>query len=99
MWREHAFHCSDLLITPSRPVIIDERGIALEITATFQLGTAAEYGITLHTGDMNHTMIGYDTNHGQLFIDRTQSEETGFNPAFSGRGGGPWLLCSGASSL
>ncbi|MGH2346018.1 MAG: glycoside hydrolase family 32 protein [Chloroflexota bacterium] len=89
MLREQVTTWSDRAITPDTPFLIDQPGDALEITATFRLGTAAECGIRVRTGEIDHTTIGYDVGKGYLFIDRTQSGVTEFNPMFPGRHGGP----------
>jgi fructan beta-fructosidase len=97
--RGPATHWSDQPVSPSQPFVIEEPGAALEIAATVQLGSAAECGITLRMGDVDHTVIGYDNSRGRLFVDRTHSGETGFNPAFSGRDSGPMPVVDGTITL
>ncbi|HVC81001.1 MAG TPA: glycoside hydrolase family 32 protein [Chloroflexota bacterium] len=97
--RERTTSWSDLSITPAAPFLIEEPGATLEIVAMFQLGTAAECGLNLHTGETDHTVIGYDANGEHLFIDRAHSGETRFNPAFPGRHGGPMLATDGMVTL
>src|SRR6185437_10582005 len=93
--RDRTARWSDLAITPVAPFLIEAPGDALELDATFRLGTAAECGIKVHTDGADHTVIGYDANQGCLFVDRTHSGETLFSPAFPGRHGGPMSAADG----
>jgi hypothetical protein len=55
------------------------QGQALEIIATFDTdqGTADEFGVRVRVGDGQQTVVGYDRESGEVFIDRTES---GLNP-------------------
>ena len=61
----------------------------LEIIAEFALGTAAEFGFKVRKGQSEETLIGYDVDKQQLFVDRTKSGATSFDPNFPGRHVGP----------
>lgn len=47
-------------------------GTALEIVAEFEVGTAAELGLKVRTGEQEETVIGIDPRAGQLFVDPTR---------------------------
>lgn len=46
---------------------------------------AGEFGIKVFKGDAQETVISYDVATQSLFVDRTQSGDTTFHEAFSGR--------------
>jgi fructan beta-fructosidase len=60
-------------------------GTALEIIAEFEVGTAAELGLKVRTGEQEETVIGIDPRAGQLFVDRARSGQVGFHAEYSGR--------------
>ncbi len=93
--RGRAAHWTDRTVTPAIPFVVHEGGDALEIVAVFQLETATECGVRVRTGEAQQTTIGYDVGQGVLFVDRTQSGETGFSATFPGRHGGPLHPISG----
>ena len=74
-------------------------GTALEIVAEFEVGTAAELGLKVRTGEQEETVIGIDPSAGQLFVDRTRSGQVGFHPEFSGRHTAPLPVKNGRVSL
>jgi levanase len=59
-------------------------GKALEIYATLRVGAAQQAGLNVRTGDGEHTAVGYDATTGEVYVDRTQSGQTGFNADFPG---------------
>jgi fructan beta-fructosidase len=65
------------------------KGKTLEIIATFEPGTASEFGLKLRKGANEETVVGYDTAAAQLFLDRSRSGKVDFNPKFTGRRSGP----------
>jgi levanase len=69
---------------PAGTTALPARGKALEIYATLRLGTAQQAGLNVRTGDGEHTAIGYDATTGEVYVDRTQSGQTAFNPDFPG---------------
>jgi fructan beta-fructosidase len=74
-------------------------GTALEIVAEFEVGTAAELGLKVRTGDQEETVIGIDPRAGQLFLDRTRSGQVDFHPEFSGRHTAPLPVDNGRVRL
>jgi fructan beta-fructosidase len=74
-------------------------GTALEIVAEFEVGTAAELGLKVRTGEQEETVIGIDPRAGQLFVDRTRSGQVRFHPEFSGRHTAPLPVDNGRVSL
>jgi sucrose-6-phosphate hydrolase SacC (GH32 family) len=60
---------------------------------------ALECGVTVHAGEGEQTVIGYNWETATLFVDRTQSGRSAFSPAFPGRSGGPLTLQDGVFSL
>lgn len=67
-------------------------GAELELNAHLTAGTASTFGLNVRVGNGQSTQIGYDTGSGELYIDRTQSGNTSFNPSFSGRATAPLTL-------
>lgn len=64
-------------------------GKTLEIIATFEPGTATEFGLKVRKGANEETVVGYDVKAAELFVDRSRSGKVDFNPRFSGRHSGP----------
>ncbi|WP_434316177.1 GH32 C-terminal domain-containing protein [Leifsonia sp. P73] len=69
-------------------------GAELEVQARLTKGTASTFGLNVRTGGGQYTQIGYDTAAGELYVDRTHSGDTGFNPSFPGRAAAPVALDS-----
>jgi sucrose-6-phosphate hydrolase SacC (GH32 family) len=59
------------------------RGKMLDIEAEFDSGTADRFGLKVFTGPGEETVIGYDTDKEQLYIDRTRSGNVDFHPRFA----------------
>jgi levanase len=61
------------------------QGKALDIEATFSLADADRFGLKVRTGaGGQETVIGYDTESEELYVDRTRSGAVDFNSAFPG---------------
>jgi levanase len=58
-------------------------GQVQQVDITFAPGTAKKSGITVLGDGNSSTVIGYDATAGKLFVDRTKSGNTVFNPAFA----------------
>jgi fructan beta-fructosidase len=58
--------------------------ISQEIKAEFALGTVREFGIKICTGGAEETVIGYDVQTQELFVDRRYSGENTFSDRFAG---------------
>jgi fructan beta-fructosidase len=63
-----------------------------EFEATVPLGSAREVGWKLLAGDSASTLIGFDRDNQQLFVDRTHSGATGFSKDFPARTTAPLRL-------
>jgi fructan beta-fructosidase len=63
-----------------------------ELQATVPLGNAKEVGLKLLDADGTFTLIGFDRERQQLFVDRTHSGETGFSKEFPARTSAPFRL-------
>ena len=57
---------------------------ALEISIELAFGHASEFGIALGTGPAEQTLIGYDLQAQEMFVDRRHSGDSSFSPAFAG---------------
>ena len=58
-------------------------GQVQQVDITFAPGTAKKSGITVLGDGNSSTVIGYDATAGKIFVDRTKSGNTAFNPAFA----------------
>jgi fructan beta-fructosidase len=65
------------------------RGQSFELSSTV-LGTTGEVGWRLLAGDGKFTTVGYA--NGEVFVDRTQSGETGFSKDFPARTSAPLVV-------
>ncbi len=74
-------------------------GATLDLDGVFAPGTAATFGVNVHTGNGELTRIGYDTTTAQVFIDRTKSGNTTFDPTFGGIQHAPLALDHGLLHL
>ncbi|MBC9730772.1 glycoside hydrolase family 32 protein [Streptomyces sp. TRM68367] len=74
-------------------------GSALELQADLTPGTADRSGLDVRTGAGQRTRIGYDTTTGEVYIDRTASGATDFDPTFGGVQRAPLELHGGRLSL
>jgi len=92
-------HWGEQIIAPGAGLWHGEGGVALEIVMTVQVGAATECGVRLLSGDGEQTTVGYDVPATTLFVDRSQSGNTGFALAFPGRQGGPLRMTEGAVTL
>ena len=68
---------------------VGHRGRQLEIVVEFEPGTAREFGLHVLKKGAQQTSVGYNVEKKELFVDRRQSGEIAFHPAFSGRHAGP----------
>ncbi len=74
-------------------------GSSQELRADLTAGTADRFGLDVRTGGGQRTRIGYDTATGEVYIDRTASGATDFDPTFSGVQRAPLDLHDGQLSL
>ncbi len=73
----------------------DVRGDALEIKITIDPGSARSFGLEVRKGASQETTVGIDRAKSELFVDRTHSGDTGFDPKFPGRQTAPLRLAPG----
>ncbi|MFC8896214.1 GH32 C-terminal domain-containing protein [Streptomyces cinereoruber] len=59
-------------------------GKALDIRATFTLADAKRFGFKVRTGQGQETVIGYDRETQELYVDRTRSGAVDFHRDFPG---------------
>ena len=59
-----------------------EMDIAGEIQAEFVIDTAREFGIKICTSDAEETVIGYDTQAQEIFLDRRRAGDNAFSVIF-----------------
>ncbi|POX52815.1 glycoside hydrolase family 32 protein [Streptomyces sp. Ru72] len=74
-------------------------GSSQELQADLTAGTADRFGLDVRTGGGQRTRIGYDTATGEVYIDRTASGATDFDPTFPGVQRAPLALDGGWLSL
>ncbi|WP_416984421.1 GH32 C-terminal domain-containing protein [Streptomyces sp. T028] len=79
------------------PLAVD--GGSLELQADLTPGSADRAGLDVRTGAGQRTRIGYDTATGEVYIDRSNSGATDFDPTFSGVQRAPLALDGGRLSL
>jgi fructan beta-fructosidase len=71
---------------------LGDRGIegsTLEIIVEFDVGDADLFGLKIRTGGDDETLVGYDVEAGEVFVDRTRSGNVDFHPEFAARHSGP----------
>jgi fructan beta-fructosidase len=72
---------------------LDVHGNTLELKADLTPGTATRFGLDVRTGAAGQrTRIGYDTTTGEVYLDRTASGATDFDPTFSSTEHAPLAL-------
>ena len=71
------------------------RGETLEIETEVEPGEATEFGLRVRKGPSKETVVGIDREKSELFVDRTRSGDTGFDPKFPGRHTAPMHLADG----
>ena len=60
-------------------------GKTLELIATFEPGTAEAFGLKVHTGEGEETLVGYDVRDETVFVNRRRSGHVDFHPTFTDR--------------
>jgi len=61
------------------------KGEVYEFEAELQADKAGEIGFRLRKGADVETLVGFNTAHGEVFVDRTHSGEVSFSKDFQGR--------------
>ena len=57
-------------------------GTSYDLSVALEPGSSTRSGLKVLVGDGEETVIGYDAQAGQLYVDRTRSGEVGFSPSF-----------------
>lgn len=90
---------TDLAIPAGVTPVPAARGTALEIEAEFAPGTAGEFGLHVHAGGGQQTVVAYDLAAQQLVVDRGASGNADFSATFGGRFAGPLAPVDGRVRL
>jgi len=69
------------------------------IDMALQPGTARSCGLRIRTGTNEYTEVGYDQAHQAVYVDRRNSGNVDFHPAFAGRHEAPTRQIDGGISL
>ena len=69
---------------PQGSTTLPARGKTLAIDADLRLASAKRAGLKVRTGNGQETVIGYDAEAGELYVDRTRSGTSDFNRNFPG---------------
>lgn len=81
-------------------VRITGRAVDIQVKFVNQDGdNTQEFGVRVHAGENQQTLIGYDVRKKQVFIDRTKSGDVSFNDIFPGRHSADLPLTNNALSL
>ncbi|WP_438495727.1 PfkB family carbohydrate kinase [Paenibacillus sp. IHBB 3054] len=81
--RKESHSWSDVAITREAPFIHETNDDLLEIETDIDIRSGDEVHIKLRSSGQSETIIGYDPVHEWLFIDRSKSGLTDFNPSFA----------------
>jgi len=83
--RQSLYHVVDTdIATVNTQLAALKMNIAQEIKVEFALGTAREFGIKICTDNAEETVIGYDAQTQELFVDRRRSGDSAFSVKFAG---------------
>ena len=83
--RQSLYHAADADIDSVNSQLANlKMDIATEIQVEFTLGTARELDIKICTGYVEETVIGYDAQTQELFLDRRHSGDITFSDKFDG---------------
>lgn len=74
-------------------------GTSSAMTAEFEIGDMEEMGFELRRGGNERTVVGYDSEKEELFVDRSQSGETGFDDMFTAKVTAPMEAINGHIKL
>ncbi|MGM0460424.1 MAG: glycoside hydrolase family 32 protein [Bacteroidota bacterium] len=77
----------------------DISGRAFELEAEIEPGSSSTIGLKLREGAGEETVVGYDSENGSVYVDRTNSGEDGFNEDFATRNDAPARLIEGKVKL
>ena len=95
--RGYLYEISEPLVQGNQT--LNARGTKLEIKIEFKPETATEFGLKVRIGKNNHTIIGYNFETEELFVDRSNSGITEFSEHFPGKHAAPVKLEHGTLKL
>lgn len=75
------------------------RATSAALIADFEIGDLQKVGFELRRGENEQTIVGYDANKEQLFIDRSRSDHKDFDEAFNGNQRAPLKAKNGRIKL
>ncbi|MFW5998890.1 MAG: GH32 C-terminal domain-containing protein [Halanaerobiaceae bacterium] len=64
---------SNKIITSDNNLLSGQKGKSLEIKGEFEFNNSSEFGFKLRKGENEQTIVGYDTENEEMFIDRRRS--------------------------
>lgn len=97
--REEAKQWENLTITSDKTVFPLAEGDSFELIAEFGQVSAKEFGFKVRASGLEETIIGYDAEEGQLFIDRSRSGSIDFHSQFACKHGVKMELHDGRIKL
>jgi len=97
-YRGDAIHHETLSITEDSTVVEGPGGVAADIELSILPGKESA-GVGIFTGDGKSVRIGYDSNEGVVFFDRTEPGIERFHAQFAGRYTMPVAMVDGVVSL
>ena len=80
------------IIKPNTNLLANLHGSNLMIKAAFVLDSTSEFGFKLRQGSNQETVVGYDVQEANLFVDRTHSGQSQFSTVFAARHVAPLLV-------
>ncbi|MEK4517001.1 PfkB family carbohydrate kinase [Paenibacillus sp. FSL H8-0122] len=97
--RKESLSWSDVTVTRETPFIHMTNDDLLEIEVNIDIRSAEEVHIQLDSSGQSETIIGYDPQREWLFIDRSKSGLTDFNPSFACKHGARLVSENGTIKL
>jgi fructan beta-fructosidase len=77
-------HWQNKTITPGTNLLASIKGETLEIIAEFQANSSVDrFGFRVRVGADEYTAIGFAPRENKLFVDRSHSGQSDFNPGFA----------------
>jgi fructan beta-fructosidase len=81
--RDEHIHIKNQLLAPDKDLLANLQGTTCEIIAEFEFEDEKDFGIKVFKSDKKETVIGYNVEKEEMYIDRRNSGETSFNGFFS----------------
>lgn len=93
------FSLTSQTISPGSNPLASINGDALDISATFTLGTASSFGFNVRVAGSQQTTISYNVSAGTLVVDRSLSGVSSFSSSFATKHTAPLTPINGTISL